>query len=302
MTAQELLAAHPAVKAAGRTTVRRALMTTSRWRPPPDFLVIGAKRGGTTSLYRWLLGNPQVLPMVPSARLLPLAEDIKGAHYFDTEWHRGDTWYRSHFASERARRSAEHALGRPVVTGESSPYCLFAPRAAERAAATVPDARMVVALREPVDRAWSHWKEQRRRGSEPLDFPAAIAAEAGRLAGEEQRLAADDRARSDAHESHGYVRQSQYVDGLRRWLGHVAREQVLVVWSDALYRDPQPTYDAVCRHLRVESTPLRDLRARNAAAGAPVPPELRASLAAGFAPYDAALRDLLGGPLGWDAR
>ena len=305
MTTRQLLAplaARPRVKAVGRGAVRGALMTTSRWRPPPDFLVIGAKRGGTTSLYRYLLATPQVLPMVPSSRLLPLAEDMKGAHYFDSGWGRGPAWYRSHFPSERARRGAQATLGGPVVSGESSPYYLFAPRAAERAAATVPAVRIVALLREPVDRAHSHWKEQRRRGREPLGFAAAIAAEPARLAGEEERLAGDDRAVSEAHESQGYVRQSLYADGLRRWLEHYPREQVLVVWSDAFYRDPRPTYEAVCRHLGIAPAPLVDPRAWNSAPGSPVDPALRAELEDVFAPHDARLRALLGGPLGWDVR
>ena len=294
------LVRYPVLKAAGRGTVRRAAMTTSHWRPLPDFLLIGAKRGGSTSLFRYLLDHPQVLPMFPSARRLPLAEDMKGVHYFDCQWRRGPSWYRSHFASTRARTAAEQQLGLPVVTGESSPYYLFHPRAAQRAAATVPAARIVVLLRDPVQRTFSHWKEQRRRTREPLGFAEAVQAEAGRLAGERERLARDDRAVSDAYEHQGYVEQSRYVEGLRPWYDHYDRDQVLVVWSDAFYRDPQSTYDAVCRHLGIAPFAVADPRAWNsAAAESPLPDALHDELAQRFAPLDRELGELVRQPLGW---
>jgi len=294
------LARVPVLKATGRGAVRRAAMTTSRWRPLPDFLLIGAKRGGSTSLFRYLLDHPQVLPMFPSARRLPLAEDMKGVHYFDCQWGRGPSWYRSHFASARARSRAEEQLGLGVVTGESSPFYLFQPRAAQRAAATVPQARIVVLLRDPVERTFSHWKEQRRRTMELLGFPEALQAEAGRLAGEKERLMRDDRAVSPAYEHQGYVEQSRYVEGLRRWYDHFDRSQVLVVWSDEFYRSPQPTYDAVCRHLGLAPQPVADPRAWNSASSeSPLPDALRSELAQVFAPLDDELRELVGQPLGW---
>ena len=291
----------PGLKVAGRTTVRRAAMTTSRWRPNPDFLLIGAKRGGTTSMYRYLLDHPQVLPLFPSSRVLPLADDMKGVHFFDSNWAQGESWYRSHFPSARARAAQERSTGLRAVSGESSPYYLFAPRAAQRAAAVVPQARILLMLRDPVERTYSHWKEQRRRGMETLDFRAALAAESERLAGQEQRLAGDDTAISLAHEHQGYVRQSCYVDGLSSWLGHFSREQVLIVWSDQFYRDAQPVFDDVCRHLAIAERPIRDARRWNETpAAAAIPDDLRAELSATFAPYDDALRDLLKTPLGWD--
>ena len=291
----------PMVKATGRAVIRRASMTTSKWRPGPEFLLIGAKRGGSTSMYRYLLDHPQMLPLFPSSRRLPLADDMKGVHYFDSAWRRGNAWYHSHFASQRSRDVREQALGLPVVTGESSPYYLFQPRAAERAAVVVPGARIVLMLRSPVDRTFSHWKEQRRRGAEPLGFAEAIAAEPARLKGEELRLGADDRATSFAHEHQGYARQSCYADGLQRWYDHFDREQVLVVWSDDFYRNVQPVYDAVCAHIGVAQRSVVDPRAWNSAsAETGIPDNVSATLTEKFAPYEARLREMVGPRLGWD--
>src|SRR4051794_33056344 len=177
----------PVLRAAARAAVRAAGMATAGARPLPDFLIIGAKRSGTTSLHNWLLAHPDVLPLFPSARRLPLRADIKGVHFFDAAPERSVRWYRSHFPTAVGRAVASRRSGGArVLAGEATPYSLHPPRAAARAAAVVPDARLIVLLRDPVERAWSHWKEQRRRGFEPLDtFEAAIDAEPGRLAGED---------------------------------------------------------------------------------------------------------------------
>jgi len=153
------------VRRAGRALVLGYGAATARWRTVPDFLLIGAKRSGSTSLFRYLGEHPQVAPLFPSARLLPIMrEDQKGVHYFDSNSTHRLAWYRAHFRSDVARARQARALGAPVITGEASPYYLFHPLAAERAAAAVPHARIIVLLREPVARTYSHWSEQRRNG------------------------------------------------------------------------------------------------------------------------------------------
>ena len=122
------------IRAAGSGAFRVAGGLTARFRPNPDFLLIGTKRGGTTSLYYDILKLPQVITLFPSAKRLPKANETKGIHYFDTNHHRGERWYRSHLPSRFARRKAEARVGKRVVVGEASPYYLFHPLAAERAA------------------------------------------------------------------------------------------------------------------------------------------------------------------------
>jgi hypothetical protein len=271
-------------------------MATAAWRELPDFLLIGAKRSGSTSLFRYLGEHPQVAPLFPSARRIPLMrEDQKGVHYFD---HPADQhslrWYRSHFQTRAARERS----GR-TVTGEGSPYYLFHPLAASRAATAVPDARILVLLREPVARTYSHWSEQRRNGVELLDFEAAIDAEAERTAGEEARLAADPNASSFAHEHQSYVAQSEYVTALERWLAHYPRERVLVVRSEDFYGAPQPTFDRATDFLGIDRHELSDARAWNAAPREPLASATRARLDAHFAPFRTRLIELVGPEIAW---
>ena len=140
---------------------------TAPLRGLPSVLIIGAQKGGTTSLFSYLVQHPDVLA--------PLTKEI---HYFDLQYDREDKWYRGHFPF--ARR-----LERGAVTIDASPYYLPHPLVPARAAQLVPEAKLVAVLRDPVDRALSHYHHEVRAGRESLSFADAIDQEAERLAGEE---------------------------------------------------------------------------------------------------------------------
>lgn len=306
---ESIFTGHPsAADAPGRTRARalakRALravgVASAGLRRQPDFLIIGAKRAGTTWLYAALLEHPQVLPMFPSATVLPLRTHPKGVHYFDIGYDGGERWYRSHFPTAGYRR-VRSALGRrPVVAGEASPYYLFHPLAASRAACELPAARIVVMLRDPVERAFSHYKEQRALGNEPLPrFEDALAAEDDRLAGEHERLTTDTHAVSIAHEHQSYVAQGRYADCLARWMRAYPATSVSVLFSAELFADPQGGYDRLCRFLGLGQHPLRSTRRLNASVSEVLDPPIAERLRCYYAPYDAALAELLGRELPW---
>lgn len=288
--------------AAGRAAIRRYGMSTAALRPGPDFLLIGAKRGGSTSLYYTLLAHPQIMALFPSARLLPKANHTKGVHYFDTNYGRGQAWYRSHFPSAAARRAARHRAGGRVVAGEGSPYYLFHPLAAERAARDVPGTRILVILRDPVERAFSHYRERRRQDAEPLaTFEDALAAEPDRLAGERERIESRPGHRSYAHEQQSYRAQGEYATHLRRWLGFFPADRVHIMIAEDFYADQQRTLDeaAVFLGLRAAPLPAEALRVWNAAPSQSLKPATRRRLAGHYAPFNADLETLLGRSLPW---
>ncbi len=288
-------AATGALKAAGRSAVRAYGMATATWRPPPEFVIIGAKRSGTTSLFRYLGEHPQVAPLFPSARHLPLMRsDQKGVHYFESNHRRGSRWYRSHFRTAQARKRAGQ------ITGEASPYYLFHPRVPQLAAAEIPSARLIALLRDPVERTYSHWSEQRRNGVETLSFEDALAAEPERLAGELERLLRDPEAVSFPYEQQSYALQSEYATSIERWLAYFPREQMLVLRSEELYADPQATYDRVTDFLGLERHTLLQPEPWNAAPRTKLAPDVRDALVERFAPSEARLRELVDESLRWE--
>jgi hypothetical protein len=266
-----------------RTSVRRAL---------PDFLIIGTKRGGTTSLWNYLIRHP----LVP--RLFP-AWNTKTSHYFEENWHRGERWYRSHFPTERRRAALQRRYGAPPRVGEAAPLYMFHPLAPARVQALMPDVRLIVLLRDPVERAYSHWKERRTEGKEPLGFAAALAAEPERTAGERERLIADPNLFSAAYDWYTYRARGRYLEHVEQWLQRFRREQMLFLPSETFYRDPAATYARVLDFLRLPPHDLGRYEVYNDRRSAPMEPAIRAELTDYYRPHNAALAERLGMSFDW---
>jgi hypothetical protein len=260
----------------------------------PDYLIIGAKRGGTTSLERYLEQHPGI------GSRFPAFQTLKGVYFFDENYQRGERWYRGHFPTAWARRlSALRAPDQRFIVGESSPYYLFHPLAAERAAATAPQTQIIVLLRDPVERAWSHWKASRRGGIESLSFADALAAEEERLAGEEDRIRSTPGYTSVAHRHQSYAAQGRYVHSLPRWLDAFPRSQMLILASERLYQDPQGTVDEVTDFLGLTRWPLRNTRKWGNHADDPERPPVLIDVAAAFVEDNKRLEQLLGTSFEW---
>ncbi len=230
MTLSGKLRRSPAVKRAVQAVTVGVGRVTSGARMTPDFLIIGGQRCGTTSMYRTLAQHPNVLKAVKH----------KGVHYFDTDYGRGMAWYRAHFPLERTAAAVERRTGVPSLTFESSPYYMFHPLAAERIAADLPGVKVIVLLRDPVERAYSAHAHELARGFETEDFETALALEDERLAGEAEKMAADPTYLSHSHQHHGYLQRGRYVDHLERLEAVFGRERMHVVDSHAFFTDPEP--------------------------------------------------------------
>lgn len=283
------------LRTGGKAAVRGAATATSALRDGPDLVIIGVKRGGTTSLFRDLERHPAMCPLVPSARRLPLRENQKGVHYFGTGYHHGDRWYRSHFPTRLTRHVVARSTG-STFTAEASPYYFFHPLAARRASLALPDALFMVQLRDPVERTVSHWAEQTRNGVESLSLADALAAETERVGDEGERLRTGAITTSHAHEQQSYAAQSEYADSLRRWFDNAGRKRVLVAFAEDYYREPATVIDTVTERMGlapIDPSAVGDHR--NAAPQTrSLAPELEARLVERFSPDVDRVADLLG--------
>lgn len=295
MTQQNRSPVNRAARQAAKQMLRRYGVATSALRRGPDFVVIGAKRGGTTSLYRYLLEHPSIQPLFPGRR------HIKGVHYYDSNYERGLRWYRSHFPLEADGRHLVRPGCWPAIAGEASPYYLFHPLAAERLARDFPDVRIVVNLRDPVDRAYSHYKEARFHHRETLPFEAALAAENDRLRGEAERIAAEPGYHSTAHEHLSYLAQSRYLDVLPRWFSLFPRDQFHISVSEDFYADPGQVVNEVWRFLGLAPRELQSRTRHNDQPAPDIEPETRERLQKELAEHNQGLEELLGRRLPWPA-
>jgi hypothetical protein len=274
----------PTIPEPARAVLRNAVWTygraTASARPLPDFLIIGAQKAGTTALYAYLRRHPAIT-----------GPSWKEVSYFDRHYERGEAWYRGNFPN-RVR-------ARGKLVGEASPSYVFHPLGPERVKALVPEARLVALVRNPVERALSHYHHEVALGREPLSFEDALDAEEERLRGEEERLAADSSYFSRPWWSHAYKARGRYAEQLERWLAVFPREQLLILPSEDLGGEPERTHARVLDFLgaaphRLDAYPRvyeREYEAMSA--------ETRKRLAAEFEAPNRRLYELVGRDLGW---
>lgn len=263
------------------------LELTAPARMTPDFLIVGAQRCGTTSMFKTLVQHPAVLrPFL-----------TKGVHYFDKSYGHGEWWYRGHFPLTVTGRV--RGRGGQVLTGESSPYYMFHPLARQRLASDLPGVKLIVMLRDPVVRAYSAHSHEKARGFETLDFEEALAAEESRVAGARERLMSRPGYDSFDWQHHAYVRRGQYIEQLLALEHLVGRERLCVVDSGDFFVDPQPVFDQVRAFLDLQPTHGIVFERHNARQRSPMSDGLRARLEEHFAPYDEALGHWWGRTPSW---
>ena len=259
---------------------------TADIRTLPSFLIIGAAKCGTTSLYNYLIQHPKIA-----------ASSKKEIHYFDYRFDQGVRWYRSFFAIGSA--SSE---GNSPVTGEASPTYLYHPHAAARAKQLLPDALIICMLRNPVDRAISSYHNQVRIGLENLSLAEAIDQEAERIAGQEEKLSAGQESFLFEHKYYAYARRGVYADQLERWFACYKREQFVFINSEEFFSDPRRAYGEVVSRLGLPEFELQNYRAFNTGGGYDdAEGEIRRKLTEYFRPHNERLYSLLGVRYDWDA-
>jgi len=267
-----------------RALLARAGMLTADLRAQPDYLVIGGKRCGTTSLQQLLSQHPCVRP----------PHSGKGTHYFDVNHVKGPRWFRAHFPTRAGMAAQSWRAGSHVITGEASPYYSFHPAAMPRIARELPDVRVVMIARDPVERAYSHYRYEVRRGHETLGIHEALDAEHARLAGTERRLLADPTYISQAHIRFSYQARGMYAEQLDRVLAHLPAEQVLAVDFRRLFGDGTDELARVLRFLGLDPTRSTAVPHREQGDGVTVPEDVRERLEAVYAEPNRFLREVHG--------
>jgi hypothetical protein len=273
------------VKRLGRSVQPLVGKPTAALRLAPSFLIVGAQRCGTTSMYRALMAHPQL--SAPVFR--------KGVAYFDVSYARGFDWYVGHFP---LAASARRRHPRPQ-TFESSGYYSFHPWAASRIAADLPDVRLVLMVRDPVERAYSAHKHELERGFETESFERALELEDARIEPQLRRMMADPDYVSPVHRHQAYRRRGQYVDQIERLHRAVGPHRVHVVQSEDFFARPEEVYRELIEFLGLSPFIPATFNRYNARPRSPMSPMTRQDLDAHFEPFDARLASLLGEQVAW---
>jgi hypothetical protein len=275
---------------ARQRTVRAARRASAPARVgPPNFLIIGGRKCGTTSLYAALLRHPGII-----------GAPLKEPHYLDFNWSRGLGWYRSQFPLAARRDWVRRRTGLEPMIGEKTTYYICYPHAPKRALETNPDMKIIALLRDPVRRAYSHYLDELAYETEHGTFEEALEREQERLEGEVERMVADPSYLSRPHYRWSYLAQGRYLEQLERWWEAFPENQILVVRSEDLFERPAETVDSAVQFLGLPPHRLAEYPRLNAHDR---PPPIRAetleSLAAHFQEPNERLYARLGRDLQW---
>lgn len=265
-----------------RHRVERAWrLATSPVRVLPDFLILGAKKCGTTALYSYLIEHPAITSALR-----------KEVHFFDGRYGYGPLWYRSFFPTHASR-------WRGRLTGEATPDYLYHTFTAERIHSILPDVRLIALLRNPIDRAYSFYNHNLRAGLESLSFEEAIAAEPGRLEQDSPHPASN--GFGFARNNFSYLARGRYVDQLKVWLEHFPPDQLLLLATEELHTDSEGTLRKTLDFLGLPYAAPAAFRRMNAAPYPAMNPATRAELSIRMQPDNERLYELVGRDFGWDS-
>ena len=187
----------------------------------PNFIICGTQKGGTTSLYYYLEEHPQIF-MSPK----------KEVHYFDLNYHRGIEWYKKHFKNATSKHKA---------IGEASPSYMYFEEVPERIHEVLPDVKLIFILRNPVDRAYSHYWHEVKLGYEWLSFEDAIRVEKERLANED----------IINRRHYSYLDRGKYIEQIKRFRKYFSNDQMLILITEELKSNPDFIMQQIFEFLQI---------------------------------------------------
>jgi len=248
----------------------------------PNFLIIGTQRGGTTSLYENLVKHPNVIPA-----------STKEIHFFDNNFQKGLKWYESHFKSSNQNSLTDEKS----ITGEASPYYIFHPLVPQRIAKFFPEIKLISLLRNPIDRAYSHYQHEVRLGIEKLSFEDAINAEKERL--KDQTKVIMNGAYSFNHQHFTYLSRGIYVDQLRVWRKFFSKNQMLILNSEDFFQNAKKTLELVIKFLNLSKWDFSNYESFNVSNNKLMDVSTKKKLANYFKPHNNELYRFLNFNFGW---
>jgi hypothetical protein len=262
--------------------IYRWRITTATLRRLPDFIIIGAQKGGTSSLFSYLNQHPELT-----------LSFVKEVHFFDVNYSHGIKWYKSHFPFKFIHPNFK--------TGEASPYYLFHPLAAQRVYRHCPFVKIIVLLRNPVDRAYSHYIMQHKKQIEPLPtFEEAIQTEDERLSGEIEKIRNDPQYFSFNHQHYSYLMRGLYFQQISEWLKIFPYNRFLFLRSEDFFNNTQNELQKVYNFLEIPLFIPPDLNPENTNSYPPMEENTRRILEQYYADENKKLACLLGNQFLWE--
>jgi hypothetical protein len=247
----------------------------------PGFLIIGAQRSGTTSMFHYLSKHPDIF--------MPPCKEV---HYFDLNYDKGIDWYKNFFVSN---------LHEEKLVGEASPYYIFHPLVAQRVARYLPWVKIIVLLRNPVDRAFSHYKHSRKLNLEYIEsFEEAIMRESERIDNEKMKIIFKQVDDSESFRNFSYLNRGLYYQQITKWLQFFPLKQFCFIKSEEFFSNTTEVCVKVCQFLGVVEFVVSKFEPQNVGTKATISPHLKSKMKSYFEDDLQSLSQLLGEKFVWD--
>ncbi|MGB3402767.1 MAG: tetratricopeptide repeat protein [Microcoleaceae cyanobacterium] len=257
---------------------------TDRYLKPcncPNFLIIGASKCGTTSLYHNLIEHPQILPA--------LKKEIK---FWHDDLKQGLDWYLSHFLPSP---DTTHYLN--YLTGEASPNYLDLPETAQRVYQCFPQMKLIIILRNPIERAISHYYHWVRLGLEYRSLEEVVETELKTI----DTVLQFPIQYQHWYQSINYIARGVYIGFIQQWMAVFPPEQLLILHSQDLADNPEATMQQVFSFLGLPNFPNCHYTQLNVGKYPPISPGIFQTLSQFYQPFNQQLEEYLGIQFGWDS-
>ena len=259
---------------------------TGHLRVLPDFIIIGSMKCGTTSLY---------YDICEHRCTLPAAYDELG--FFDSNFHLGLNWYRSMFPRKKQIEDVKEKEG-VAITGEDTPFYFWNPLAAKRIQEILPNIKLLIILRNPVDRAYSEYQDWVSRESNPPSFETVIENEID-LQRQYPNLITEENFEV-YNQQNSYLLKGVYVDQLKIWAELFPKEQIFTLSTENLNSEPNVVLESVFQYLNLPNYRIKNPQHRKQNKYAPMNPRVRKLLIEFFKPHNARLFKFIGKTFDWD--
>jgi ubiquinone/menaquinone biosynthesis C-methylase UbiE len=268
---------------------RKYCKTTQSFHTLPDFLIIGAAKCGTSSLYDYLMKHPCV------GRSL-----TKQIHFFDRYFDREISWYKVCFPFIWEKFWIEKIRGKKFVTGEATAHYMTHPLAAERCHKILPNVKIIVMLRNPIDRAYSHYQMEKSHRKEDLSFEDAIEKEPQRIHGEFEEMQNNKNNFGRNYPHRAYVKSGEYLDQIKIWEKFYPKENFMFIKSEDFNKDSSSVYNQVLNFLGLEAFELEIYEKIRKRQYEKMDSQTREALSEFFKPYNEKLYRHIGINFNWD--
>ena len=255
---------------------------TSRQRALPSFIIVGTAKGGTTSLFEYLSKHPRVFP--------PLRKQVK---YFYYNYALGFDWYQAHFPLRRKLNSNQG------ITGEATPNYMFRAEAIQRIALALPNIKLIALLRNPVERAYSHYNYVQRVSKEALSFDEAINKELNYPDGNMGKTAKETEQLQAIYPHRNYIARGRYIEQIPRLFEFFPEQNILILKSEDFFSDTPTIFQKTLKFLDLPGWEPDNYTIFKKGRYAEINQETREKLEQYYYPYNQELYDFLNRDFGW---